>query len=73
MVRSVAMRVAVMGMGRLGATVHDAMAAHPALTPLAWRRGEPVPFSSAVDAYWLCVSDGPSLAAATLHHQLSLS
>jgi predicted short-subunit dehydrogenase-like oxidoreductase (DUF2520 family) len=50
------MRIAVMGMGRLGRSLQQLMAAAPHLEAVPWRRNDPIPCN--VDVYWICVSDG---------------
>jgi hypothetical protein len=74
------MRVALMGMGRLGQTMHQALLRAPqsmGVVPLPWRRGEPMPAPGTVDVYWICVSDAavsallpPSLSAWVLNLEL---
>ncbi len=50
------MRIALMGMGRLGQSLQQLMRDHTHLTTIAWRRNDPIPTD--VDVYWICVSDG---------------
>ena len=49
------MRIALMGMGRLGRSLSIYMQDNPALEATSWRRGEPVPTD--VDLFWICVPD----------------
>jgi len=50
------MRIALMGMGRLGLSLQQLLGDHTHLTTIAWRRNDPIPTD--VDVYWICVSDG---------------
>ena len=50
------MRVALMGMGRLGQSLHQLIGAHTHLESHPWRRNDPIP--TGMDVYWICVSDG---------------
>ena len=49
------MRVAVMGMGRLGRSLVQMLSPHPDFEVVGWRRKEPIPTD--IDVYWICVSD----------------
>jgi predicted short-subunit dehydrogenase-like oxidoreductase (DUF2520 family) len=49
------MRIAIMGMGRLGRSLHELMNETTTLQPIAWRRNEPIP--GGIDVFWICVRD----------------
>jgi len=58
------MRIALMGMGRLGRSLELLIDAHPSLECLPWRRDQRKP--TQVDLYWICVRDSAVATVAGL-------